>query len=198
MRPHNHYFEVNRPEELKAVEDTILKLGTQVSPREKKTKEIRNIVIKFSPGCNFDPTEQDLTKVSEENKKFYIHDLPFAKKRVTIIRHKVLFEMNETAKILDTDAATRRARIIEPDYAPYNIPCLIANQFLRRNGALEETIFLRSSDIIDVLPLDIYAMQALQSDILNARAEKSKTQMFNLERGPVTALIASAHVYIKE
>lgn len=197
MKPHNHYFEVHRPEELQVVEKTILSLGTQVAPRGKVTKEIRNIVVKFFPECDFDPAHlDDPKKVTEEGKRFYIRDMPFAKKRITVIRHKIIFEMNETAKILNEDAATRRARIIEPDYAPYNIPCLVANQFFRRNGALEMSVFLRSSDLINVLPLDIYAMQALQQDILDARAEKAKVPMFNLDKGPITALIASSHVYL--
>ena len=198
MKPHNHYFEVHKPEDLKTVEDTILKLGTQVAPRGKVTKEIRNIVVKFFPECDFDPANTDLKNVTEEGKRFYIRDMQFAKKRLTVIRHKIIFEMNETAKILNEDAATRRARIIEPDYAPYNIPCLVANQFFRRNGALEMSVFLRSSDLVNVLPLDIYAMQGLQQDILESRAEKAKVPTFNLDKGPITALIASSHVYLME
>jgi thymidylate synthase len=197
MKAHQHFFEVHRPEDLKHLEAEILKKGTQVSPRDKMTKEIRNIVVKFDQECNF-AYQPDTKGMAEEDKKYYISDMKFANMRVTHIRHKVEYEINETIKILDADAATRRARIIEADYAPYNIPCLLGVQFFRRNGTLETSVFLRSSNVVDVLPLDMYAMGQIRDDILNHRKDKSRVPTFNLERGPITALISSAHVYLVE
>jgi thymidylate synthase len=195
MKGHQHYFDVRQPGDLSFVKNEIINNGTQVSPRDKKTKEIRNIVIRFDQTCDFTNVE-DAKGFSEEMKKYYIKDMKFANMRVTHIRHKVEFEINETIKILDSDAATRRARIIEADYAPYNIPCLLGVQFFRRNGALETSVFLRSSNIVDVLPLDIYAMSKIRDDILDYREDKAKIPLFNLDKGPITALISSAHVYI--
>lgn len=197
MKDHEHFFNIRQPGDLRFLESEIISHGTKVSPREKPTLELRNIVVRFEPGCDFDP-KSITNDMSEESKRYYIRDMAFANKRVTHIRHKVEFEMNQTINLLSSDSATRRARIIEADYHPFNIACLLGVQFFRREGALETTVFLRSSNIVDVLPLDIYAMSQLRDDILKFREAKAKVPTFNLEKGPITALISSAHVYLVE
>jgi hypothetical protein len=185
--------------------DEISRRGTTVSPRGLKTKELRNIVVEFSPECDFVGPAPDC--ISAEAKKFYIKDLKFANKRVTHALHKTEFEMNQTIELLRDHPTTRRARIIECDYAPFNIPCIQSTQFFRRDGQLCCTMFLRSSDTIKVLPLDIYMAQKLQHHIVNTKAKDLRgyghdvpkdVNVFNLPVGPVTCLISSSHVYLDD
>jgi hypothetical protein len=198
VKPYTRFFEIRQPGDLMFLQSEILSKGTPVAPRGKPTMEIRNIVVKFEPTCDFilsHASEKDIVGISAEARKFYIDDKKFADMRVTHILNKVEFEMNKTIDLLLDHPTTRRARILEADYHPMNIACIQSTVFFRRNGALEATVMLRSSDIVDVLKLDVYATQRLQDHILATKADK-KVPAFNLPRGPVTALIASAHTYL--
>jgi hypothetical protein len=169
--------------------------------------EMRNIVVQFEPDCDFSP--KDGIPINEECNRFYIKDKKFADKRVTHAIHKTEFEMNQTIEQLRDHPATRRARILECDYAPFNIPCIQSTQFFRRDGQLCCSMFLRSSDAIKVLPLDVYLAQRLQDHIINTKSSNLKPSLantlrgkdikvFNLPRGPVTCLISSSHYYISD
>jgi hypothetical protein len=68
-------------------------------------------------------------------------------------------------------------------------------------------MFLRSSDTIKVLPLDVYLAQKLQQHIANIKVKDlggywksipKEDNMFNLPLGPVTCLISSSHVYVDD
>jgi hypothetical protein len=200
---YQRYFTVRSPGDLWFLVNAIDQCGTMISPRGLQTKELRNIIVEVSPECNFVGPAPD--SISEECKQFYIKDLRFANMRVTHALHKTEFEMNKTIELLRDHPSTRRARIIECDYAPYNIPCIQSTQFFRRDGQLCCSMFLRSSDTIKVLPLDIYLAQKLQEHILGSKPGdtdgkplRKDVDIFNLPRGPVTCLISSSHVYIDD
>ena len=201
---YERFFRVRQPGDLMFLVNEIWNKGTSINPRGLKTKEIRNIIVEFQPDCDF--IGQASNCIHEEAKRFYIKDLKFANKRVTHAIHKTEFELNQTIELLRDHPATRRARIIECDYAPFNIPCIQSTQFFRRDGQLCCSMFLRSSDTIKVLPLDVYMAQKLQQHIANIKAKDLKgcedcpkdLNVFNLPLGPVTCLISSAHVYVDD
>jgi hypothetical protein len=198
---YQRFFSIRQPGDLAFLVSEIKSHGTPISPRGLPTMEMRNVVVEFDPNCDFVGPVPDC--IHEECKRFYIKDLKFANKRVTHALHKTEFEMNQTIGLLRDHPTTRRARIIECDYAPFNIPCIQSTQFFRRDGQLCCSMFLRSSDTIKVLPLDVYLAQKLQDHIINIKASKLRTNsgvpkdvnVFNLPRGPVTCLISSAHYY---
>ena len=183
----NYYIEVHKTEDLVEVAALVKECGKPVSPRGKGTIEIRNVVVRVDPDVSMEPL---------------ITNMAFADKRVKYIMHKMHFELNEIKKLLHSEPATRRARMIEPDYHPNNIACVQIMQFFRRDGCLEVTAFLRSSDTINVLPLDIYAFQRLQADVLGGEKGVSRKKpgdmSFNMDKGPITIHIASAHIYIED
>jgi hypothetical protein len=201
---YQRFFSIHQPGDMMFLVNEIMANGTSVAPRGSMTKEIRNIVVEFRPDCDFIGPAPDC--IHEECKKFYIKDLKFANKRVTHALHKTEFEMNQTIELLRDHPATRRARIIECDYAPFNIPCIQSTQFFRRDGQLCCSMFLRSSDTIKVLPLDVYLAQRLQDHIINITVNDLKNnsgvpkdkKVFNLPRGPVTCLISSSHFYLDD
>ena len=194
MKDHEKFFLVRQPPDLQFLENEIQNKGAEVSPRGKLTKEIRNILIEVQPGADFINRPNEQAEGVAINTTYYVQDQKFAKMRVTHILNKVEFEINETIALLKRQPTTRRARILEPDYHPWNIACVQLVQFFRRAGALETTVFIRSSNVHDVLPLDIYAIQQIAEKIRTATNDKGE-DLFNLAEGPITIHIGSAHVY---
>lgn len=167
--------------ELRLLSRHIFREGTSVRVRGRMTKEIEDVVIKLD--STFDHQTKDRSSIK---------DFKLANKRLVHIQHKVEFEINQCIELLSSDLTSRRARILEADYHPHNIACIQSVQFIVRDGQLNSKLFLRSSDVHNVLPLDIYATKELQSMVL----KKIKTPTLEpITMGPMSIFISSAHVY---
>jgi len=144
-----------------------------VSPRGKLTIEVCNVDLCLA--WNLDV--EHLPKFDKE----------FAEKRLEVVRHKIHFTLNEAIKLLQEDPNTRRAYVLEADYHPNNVPCVLVYQFLLREGILDMLVYLRSSDLIEVLPLDIYVFQNILDDVAEA---------LSVEKGRIHLHIGSLHRYV--
>ena len=162
-------------EELREYIDAAINLapGNIVAPRGKRTIEVCNVDLCVDP--NIDVT--GLPKFDRE----------FADMRLRVVRDKIHFSLNEAIKLLKEDPYTRRAYVLEPDYHPYNVPCVLLYQFLIRQDKLEMIVYMRSSDFINVLPLDIYVFQNIMNDVRKA---------LKVEEGAIHIHIGSLHRYV--
>lgn len=176
------YEVVEDQREFDTLVDAIKRSGSKVVVRGMETREVCDIVIKVEPHATI-----ALTK----SKKF-------ADMRLSHIKHKVEFDLNQCIELLSYDPTSRRARILEADYHPFNIACIQSVQFLVRNGNVDVKLFLRASDIKDVLPLDIYATRGLQKMVLEGINQRPKQRITDLHCGSLTAFISSAHVYVDQ
>lgn len=173
-------FEVRSMDDFNKMKKYVWKTGKLSTVRESQTHEVFDIMVDVSP-------KADLSKDL---------DIEFAKMRLEHIRHKVEFEMNDIIKLLKDDLTTRRARILEADYHPYNIACILAVQFFVRDGAVNGELFLRSSDLDGVLPYDIYATLNLQKTIQDTL--NLTPRLLPLRLGKLTVHISCAHLYVNE
>ena len=174
------YCFIGCEEDLEDLWENTKSVGESVKVRGMDTYEICDIILHVSK-------EADLSNRIK---------LPFANMRLKHIIHKVEFELNNCINLLRAEPTSRRARILEADYHPYNIACIQSVQFLIRQGKLEVKLFLRASDLQGVLPYDIYATRGLQDIVLKKLNEKTGTcRLVKLEKGDLTAFISSAHIY---
>jgi thymidylate synthase len=138
---------------------------------DKNTVEVRGVAFAIEP--EYDIEKQPI-------------DIAWAQKRHDMVRTKVLFNINQVIKLLKEDPTTREAYILEMDYHPYNVPCNLAHQFMIRDGKLEVFVYLRSSNSLEILPLDIYSARKVQEEIAAA---------LNVPIGRITFFVGSFHVY---
>ena len=115
-----------------------------------------------------------------------VSNLEWARKRHELVEAKVLFDINKVIKLLREDPTTREAYILEMDYHPYNPPCNLVHHFMIRGGRLEVFVYLRSSNSLEILPLDIYSARKVQERI---------AQELDIPIGDITFFVGSFHVY---
>jgi len=173
-------FTVREMADFETMKQYVWKCGKLSTVRDKQTHEVFDIMVDVSP-------KADLLEGL---------DIEFADMRLLHIRHKVEFEMNGIIELLKGDLSTRRARILEADYHPYNIACILAVQFFVRDGAVNAELFLRSSDLDGVLPYDIYATRSLQKTIQDTLNQSPR--LIPLDLGKLTVHISCAHLYVNE
>lgn len=177
---HPRIFTVREMDDLESTRKVIWAAGKPSTVRDLETHEVFDIMIDVSP-------KAELTKGM---------DMDFANMRLQHILHKVEFELNGIIELLKGDLSTRRARILEADYHPYNIACILAVQFFARDGVVNAELFLRSSDVVGVLPYDIYATRKLQDIVVDTL--NLTPRLIPLVRGKLTVHISCAHLYINE
>lgn len=100
-------------------------------------------------------------------------------------------ELSEAVGLLKDSICTRRAvattwRACE-DYDSNSVPCLIAVDFLVRDGKLHLTAYFRSHDIKQAWPQNAYGLWRLQEKVSHA---------VNVEVGSLTTISTSAHIYL--
>jgi len=167
-------------DDLESMRKNVWRAGKLAKVRDTETREMFDIMVDVSP-------KADLLKGM---------DLDFANMRVQHILNKVEFDLNSIIELLKTDLSSRRARILEADYHPYNIACILAVQFFVRDGAVNAELFLRSSDLVGVLPYDIYATRKLQSVVMDTL--NLTPRLIPLGMGKLTVHISCAHLYTNE
>lgn len=99
-------------------------------------------------------------------------------------------KLEEVEALLKRDPNTRRAYILNLDfYWEGHDPCNMIYHFLHRNGLLDLIIYLRSSDLVNVLPVDV----ATACCLLHRMVKKIESGV-----GTITFVVGSAHVYEKD
>ena len=104
----------------------------------------------------------------------------FAERRYEMAKTKVLFELNETIKLLKSDRSTREAYIIGVDYHPENVPCNVVHHFILRDEYLYLIVYLRSSDAIMKLIYDLYTNTRLLVEVALAIGVDPGMVIFNV------------------
>lgn len=159
--------------------------GAEVVETERGiTKEVRNVVIEI-------PYE-GLTNFGLWDG----FDWNWAEERFKMIYHKVLYPLYQVVQNFKRNFNTRRAYILEPDYHPKGPPCILAYHFIQRGGKMDLNMFLRSSDFLKVLPLDLYAARRFLQMVVEQVNQGEEYARFR--PGKVVAFISSLHIYIED
>ena len=120
-----------------------------------------------------------------------------AKARTEYIIEKNSEKIEEVVSHLMADPNTRRAFIRSPDWFwPGHPECVVAVQWIIRDRALHCFVFLRSSELRQALPYDIYTYVQMSKMILRKLWQKGFPQ--NLRLGFLRLFISNLHVLIEE
>jgi thymidylate synthase len=159
----------------------ILLLGSRVVPCQRlgvQTREATHVGFAVAPGI------KNTLPLSDG------WFCKYARARLAFIQDTFSVDLARIVELLSTDATSRRAYILNFDFAwKDHDPCNMIYQFLIRNGKLWLIVYLRSSDVAGVLPLDILTAIQIQASL----AEKLK-----VKPSAITFFVGSAHVYEKD
>ena len=95
-------------------------------------------------------------------------------------------DLSDIVELLRDQPATKRALLALVDPLGMKVPCLNAIHFLIRSGRLEVSYFARGQDIYLKFCADAMCVHELALVV---------AQQLNLEVGPITGTISSAHIY---
>jgi hypothetical protein len=166
--------------ELKAkINELIEKEGVVVESQRGTTKEVTHVLITIPYDALLNFWEWGPL------------DFNFARMRYQAIFCKVHNQINSAIKMLNEYPNTRRAYILEPDYHPYGPPCVIVISFLVREGFLDASVFIRSSDVDGVLPYDLFAFRELINEV------RDEVQAV-VRPGKICIFIQSMHRYLEK
>jgi hypothetical protein len=95
-------------------------------------------------------------------------------------------------KLVDTlkDSGKQRQAILSNGLFSSTPPCILLYQFQQLDyGSLDLTVFLRSSDVCNVLSQDVFMSRVILEQV---------AQMANLSPGKMTFMIGNAHVFYRD
>jgi len=148
---------------------------------KKKTKERICVTFAVKPSI-----AKELKAV--DNKWFK----KYAETRELYIKETFADELQKMYNLLAEDASSRRAYVLNLDfYWEGHDPCNMIYQFLWRDKRLNLLIYLRSSDVRNVLPLDILTA----SSVLKKLVWQLGVRQLGVQPGLIIFFIGSLHVY---
>jgi len=155
--------------------------GEIVEINGKKYREVRGVIFKDS-----------VIKSDEDFGKRFPQADPFiASRRSEYILHAQWESLCSTAKELRGEESSRRAIMYCPDWYWENHPnCVVAIQFMIRNGKIETYVFMRSLEAKRGYPYDLYSVTDLLvtlNDLLYR----------DLEFGEIVFLVSNFHVEVE-
>jgi thymidylate synthase len=188
--------------------DDIVTNGVLVSPRELKTKELTNVTIHVEDGLN----NIFYNKIRDLNYRFLIaewlwimcgsDDLDTIAKYNDNMRQfsdngktlsgaygpKLGYQWDYIKSCLEKDASRQAVSVIWKPSPPNSkdIPCTLTLQWLIREGKLNCTINMRSSDVWLGLPYDFFTFSQM-TNVISA--------WFGIPMGSITMNLASSHMY---
>jgi hypothetical protein len=106
---------------------------------------------------------------------------------VKIVRPLIQEQLYHVENVLLNDSDTRQAIVHNIDKDETKFPCISLLHFLPVNKTLDLKVFMRSSNVVDMLDIDICFLNAILIEV-------AKNSGFKPNR--VTLFISSAHIYI--